>query len=100
MFADKHTHYHYHFHGHEKIHKLLKQILMNQEQLAAELTAVKNQNQKTNAEIQAKLAELQAAIEAQGTVSPEVEAALAELKAVAQSNDDLIADAPVTDPEA
>mgnify|MGYP003555117131 CR=1 FL=1 len=97
MFGDTHTHTHYHYHGDEEIKHLLKKILMNQTELAAELEAVKIQSQKTNAEINRKLVELQTAIEAQGNVSPEVEAKLAELKAVTQANDDLIVDEPTTE---
>ena len=66
---------------------------MNQTELAATLTALTEQTKKSFGEINGKLAELDAAIAAQGNVAPEVQAALDELKSAVQLNDDLIADA-------
>jgi hypothetical protein len=95
MFGTKHYHTHYHFPSDNgSIRKLLKQILMNQTDLAATLTALTEQTKKSFGEINGKLAELDAAIAAQGNVAPEVQAALDELKSAVQLNDDLIADAP------
>lgn len=68
---------------------------MTQEEAVAKINELTAQSQKSNAEINAKLAELADALAAAGNVSPAVEAALASLQAVVQSNDDLIADAPV-----
>jgi hypothetical protein len=94
-----HTHYHTHYHESDdcEILKLLKKILMNQAELAAELKAVKDQNDKSRAEVLAKFDALEAAIVAAGNTSPEVDAALAELKASVQTDDDLIEDAPPAD---
>ena len=95
MFGTKHYHTHYHFPSdNSAIRKLLKQIFMNQTELAATLTALTEQTKKSFGEINGKLAELDAAIAAQGNVAPEVQAALDELKSAVQLNDDLIADAP------
>jgi methyl-accepting chemotaxis protein len=100
MFGANHTHTHYHFPSDNKaIRKLLKQILMNQTELAAQLAALTEQTKKSFGEINGKLAELDAAIAAQGNVSPEVQAALEELKAAVQSNDDLIPDAQLPSEE-
>ncbi len=71
---------------------------MNQTELAAQLTALTEQTKKSFGEINGKLAELDAAIAAQGNVAPEVQAALDELKSAVQLNDDLIADATVEEP--
>jgi hypothetical protein len=94
-----HTHYHTYYHETDvcEILKLLKQILMNQAELAAELKAVKDQNEKSRAEVLAKFKALEDAIVAAGNTSPEVDAALADLKASVKADDDLIEDAPPAD---
>lgn len=98
MFGTKHYHTHYHFPSdNSAIRKLLKQILMNQTELAAQLTALTEQTKKSFGEINGKLAELDAAIAAQGNVAPEVTAALEGLRSAIQDNDNLIADAPVAE---
>ena len=98
MFGSQHTHTHYHFPSDDKkTRKILKQILMNQTELAAQLSALTEQTKKSFGEISTKLSELDQAIAAQGNVSPEVVAALDNLKAAVQQNDDLIADAPQTE---
>jgi septation ring formation regulator EzrA len=70
----------------------LKEIIMDQTQLAAELVALKTQNDKARAEVLAKLATLEAAIAAAGNTTAEVDAALADLKASVQTDDDIVPD--------
>lgn len=77
-----------------QINNKLDRFIMKQDELAQKLDALTAQSQKSNAEINTKLGELQVAIEAQGNVSPEVQTALAGLQAAVQANDDLIPDAP------
>jgi len=98
-----HIHHHYHTDSETKkdlklIKSLLKEIKMNQAELAAELRNVKDQNEKARVEILAKIAALEAAINSAGDVTPEVATALDELKASVQADDDMNADAPT--PEA
>lgn len=64
---------------------------MNQEELAAQLAALKEQNEKAKTEITGKISELEAA---PGQTSPEVDAALAALKASVQGTDDIVPDQP------
>lgn len=66
---------------------------MDQTQLAAELAAIKEQNDKARAEVLQKIADLEAAIINAGNTSPEVDAALTALKASVQTDDDIVADA-------
>ena len=73
---------------------------MTQEELAAELTAVKDQAAKAKAEIVAKIATLEQAIIDSANTSPAVNDALAALKAEVQSVDDLNPDAVVEEPTA
>lgn len=73
---------------------------MTQEELLAELTALKAQNEKAKGEIVGKIATLEAAIAAGGSTSPEVDAALADLKGSIQGTDDLVPDAPAPEPAA
>lgn len=85
-----------HIHNHNNndcISSLLKQILMNQEELKAALEAATAQAEKNKAELVVKLDELAAAIAAQGQVSPEVQAALTALNDTLKATDDLVADA-------
>lgn len=72
----------------------LEEVLMNQQELANELRAVKDQNEKARAEIVAKIADLEAALNDAGNTTPEVDEALAALKASVQADDDLHPDAP------
>ena len=98
------THYHTHFHyGNDaeqlrKINKTLKNIKRimaeNQEQLAAELAAVNAQLAKINTEYTTRIANLEAALVAAGTITPEVQAELDALKAVTQAIDDVTPDEP------
>lgn len=70
-------------------HLKLKEIIMNQEQHAAELLALKEQNDKARAEVLQKIADLEAAV---GQTTPEVDAAFAALKASVQTDDDIVPD--------
>lgn len=88
-----HVHIHNHNVDEKSIIKKLNEIIMNQQELAAELKAVKEQNDKSRAEIIQKFADLEAAITAAGNTTPEVDDALSALKASIQTDDDLIPDA-------
>lgn len=68
--------------------------MASQTQLAADLTALKDQAAKAKAEILAKITELEDLIAAGGGTSAEVDAAFASLKAEVQGIDDLNPDAP------
>ena len=76
------------------IFNILKQIKMEQSELAAQLTALKEQADKAKAEIVAKLADLETALGEADDVTPEVQAAFDALKTSVQGIDDLNADAP------
>lgn len=78
----------------ERIFSLLNKISMNQQELADQLTALKEQSEKANAEIAAKLLTLENAIVEAGNVSPAVQNALADLKSSVQTTDDFVPDAP------
>jgi hypothetical protein len=78
--------------------KTLKEIKMNQTELAAQLADVKATLVKANAEVVAKIANLEEKIEQSGQVDPAVLDALAELKIAAKAVDDIIPDAP-SEPE-
>lgn len=71
----------------------LDQMAISQSQLAAELTALKDQNEKARVEILKKISDLEAALANAGTTTPEVDDALAALKASVQADDDLNPDA-------
>lgn len=71
---------------------------MNQVELAQQLTALKQQTDKANAEIVAKVQSLEDALNAGGSTTPEVDAALADLKTSIQAVDDLNPDAPAPAP--
>ena len=77
----------------ERIVSLLNTINMDQAELAQSLADLKDQTEKSNAEIVGKLASLEQAIIDAGVVSPEVEAALADLKSSVQKVDDIVPDA-------
>lgn len=84
------------FNPFKSINKKLNLIMANQQQHAAELRALKEQNDKARAEVLAKIADLEAAIIAAGNTTPEVDTALADLKASVQTDDDIVPDqAPV-----
>lgn len=74
--------------------------MSDQAQLAQDLRDLKEQNDKSRAEVLQRFAELEAAIVAAGNTTPEVDEALAALKTSIQTDDDLIADAPPVEPPA
>lgn len=76
------------FAGMDRIFNLLETIMANQAEVAEQLRTMTAQNEKARQENLAKLAELQAAIEAAGNTTPEVDEALAALKASIQADDD------------
>ncbi len=79
----------------EIIHKLdlilhnQKHIMGTQTELAAELTALKAENDTNNARIIQKISDLEAAIVAAGNTTPEVDAALAALKDSVKGGDSI-----------
>jgi chromosome segregation ATPase len=91
-----HIHVHQHLNDEHKILKKLNQIIMEQSELAAQLTALQTQTEKAKAEILAKIADLEGALDAADDVTPEVQAAFDALKASVQGVDDIVADAPTT----
>lgn len=101
MQPDIHIHIHNHHEGRsimcdqlERIFSLLNKISMNQQELADQLTALKEQSEKANAEIAAKLQTLENAIVEAGNVTPAVENALADHLSSVQKTDDFVPDAP------
>lgn len=70
----------------------LETIMSKQDTLAAELEAATAQAAKIADETRGLIAELAAAIEAQGNTSERVDAAMAALKTALQVGDDLVAD--------
>jgi hypothetical protein len=77
----------------KRIFSLLNKIQMTEQEVLDRLDAADAKAEKNKQETIAVVAELKAAIEAQGTVSPAVTAALDKLDATLQSTDDLVADA-------
>jgi len=71
----------------------LESIMTTQAELAAQLLQVRDQITKVQTEITGKIADLEAAIGAAGTVSPEVEAALQAVRDALQPIDDIVPDA-------
>jgi len=71
----------------------LNHIQMDQQQLAADLAALKKQTEKSKTEIINKIDTLEDAIVNAGQVSPEVQEALANLKTAVQGVDDIVPDA-------
>ena len=92
----------YHHHDHELqeiknqlsfITKTLNKMAKSQAETAAELRAIKDQNEKARLEILAKIKALEDALAAAGNTSDEVDAAVQDLKASVQADDDLNPDA-------
>lgn len=77
----------------------LRIIMTAQAQHAADLRALKEQNDKASAEQAAALQKVQDALDAAGGTTAEVDVAMEELRASIQRDDDLNPDAPV-DPQA
>jgi len=91
-----HVHIHNHYENEHKIIHILKQIKMEQSELAQQLTALKDQTAKAKAEIIKKIEDLGTALDAADDVTPEVQEAFDALKAEVQGVDDIVADAPTT----
>jgi seryl-tRNA synthetase len=75
----------------------LNHIMSTQAELAQQLRDIKDQNDKSRTEVLKKIADLETAIGNAGNTTPEVDAALAALKESVQTDDDIVADQPVTD---
>jgi len=73
--------------------------MTTQAELAVQITELTAQNDKARDEVLAKLADLQAALDAAGAVDPAVLEAFSALKASVQTDDDIVPDVPV-DPQA
>lgn len=68
-------------------------IMTTQAELATQIEELTAQNEKARAEVLAKIAELQAALDAAGTVDQAVLDAFGALKASVQADDDIVPDA-------
>jgi len=77
----------------QTIFERLDNIMTTQAELAVQITELTAQNDKARAEVLAKLADLQAALDAAGAVDPAVLEAFAALKASVQTDDDVVPDA-------
>jgi len=93
-----HIHIHNHLNDEHIIIKKLNEIIMEQKDFALQLIALKDQLAKAKTEIIDKLTALGDALEAADDVSPEVQAAFDDLKAAVQAQDDIVPDAPPTEP--
>ena len=71
----------------------LDNIMTTQTELAQQITDLTAQNEKARAEVLAKIADMQAALDAAGNVDPAVLAAFDALKASVQADDDIVPDA-------
>lgn len=77
----------------ETILERLDRIVTTQTELAQQITDLTAQNEKARAEVLAKIADMQAALDAAGSVDPTVLEAFAALKASVQADDDIVPDA-------
>lgn len=93
----------YHSHDHELqeikkslllITKTLNKMAKSQAETAAELRAIKDQNEKARVEILQKIKDLEDALANAGNTSQEVDDAVQALKASVQTDDDIVPDAP------
>jgi len=71
----------------------LRIIMTTQAELAQQIAALTEQNERARAEVLAKIADMQAAIDAAGAVDPAVLAAFDALRASVQADDDIVPDA-------
>lgn len=69
-------------------------IMTTQAEFAVQIAALTEQNEKARAEVLAKIADLQAALDAAAAVDPAVLSAFDALKASVQADDDIVPDAP------
>jgi hypothetical protein len=74
------------------IEERLDRIMTTQAELAQQITDLTAQNEKARAEVLAKIADMQAAIDAAGTVDQAVLDAFAALKLSVQADDDIVPD--------
>ena len=70
----------------------LRTIMTTQAELAQQITDLTAQNERARAEVLAKIADMQAAIDAAGAVDPAVLEAFDALKASVQADDDIVPD--------
>lgn len=70
----------------------LDNIMTTQTELALQIAELTAQNEKARAEVLAKIADMQAALDAAGNVDAAVLAAFDALKASVQADDDIVAD--------
>ncbi|MBP8100964.1 MAG: hypothetical protein KAY54_03685 [Burkholderiaceae bacterium] len=75
------------------IQERLDRIMTTQAELALQIAALTEQNEKARAEVLAKIADMQAALDAAGAVDPAVLTAFDSLKASVQADDDIVPDA-------
>lgn len=71
----------------------LRTIMTTQAELAQQITDLTAQNERARAEVLAKIADMQAAIDAAGAVDPAVLEAFDALRASVQADDDIVPDA-------
>jgi hypothetical protein len=71
----------------------LDSIMTTQAELAVQIAELTAQNDKARAEVLAKIADMQAALDAAANVDPAVVAAFDALKASVQTDDDIVPDA-------
>lgn len=74
------------------IEERLDRIMTSQADFAIQIDALTAQNEKARAEVLAKIADMQAAIDAAGSVDPAVLEAFAALKISVQTDDDIVKD--------
>lgn len=100
MKIEIHVHVHHHAPSAEfvelrsLIHTFQENVMASQAELAANLTALKDQVVKSRTEVLKKIADLEEALANGGGTTPEVDAALAALRAEVQASDDIVPDAP------
>ena len=75
------------------IQERLDHIMTTQAELALQIAALTEQNERARAEVLAKIADMQAAIDAAANVDPAVLAAFDALRASVQADDDIVPDA-------
>ena len=75
------------------IQERLDRIMTTQAEFALQIAALTEQNEKARAEVLAKIADMQAAIDAASNVDPGVLEAFDALKASVQADDDIVPDA-------
>ncbi len=75
------------------IQERLDRIMTTRAELALQIAALTEQNEKARAEVLAKIADMQAALDAAGAVDPAVLTAFDSLKASVQADDDIVPDA-------